>query len=243
MNRDALSMENVLEKSDTSCPLIVVDHHVLDLTDFLRRHPGGEAVLLANLGRDASADFHHVSAHARPGVRQKLRQLAVAEVDSVPLPAAWAPLGELVDHVRLVRNSFAVQLSVGRDPVHDLVYLGQSYRHLLDDHLRVFIDGFSALLGRTADPASLRRLDELSTSAQARVEATVAKADATATAAFAQWVQQHCTALLDDVIACGSAAVRALRTSCTEPADHVEEAMSVIENWVHEDDEAEPDGA
>ncbi|WP_424186668.1 cytochrome b5-like heme/steroid binding domain-containing protein [Actinokineospora sp. G85] len=238
MDQNAMPMENVLEKSDTSCPLIVVDHHVLDLTDFLRWHPGGAAVLLANLGRDASADFHHVSAHARSGVRQKLRQLAVAEVDSVPLPAAWTRLGELLDHVRLVRNSFAVQLSVGREPVHDLIYLGQSYQHLLDDHLRVFIDGFSALLGRTADPASLRRLDELSTNAQDRVEDTVAKADAAAAAVFAQWIQQHCTALLDDVIACGSAAVRALRASSAESAGRVEEAVSAIETWVQGNDEA-----
>ncbi|MEU7476887.1 cytochrome b5-like heme/steroid binding domain-containing protein [Lentzea sp. NPDC042327] len=236
-------MEDVLERSGMSCPLIVVDTQVLDVSEFLRWHPGGEAVLLANLGRDASVDFHHVSAHARPGVRHKVRQLAVAEVDDVPPPTAWAPLGELLDHIRLVRNSFAVQHSAGRNPVHDLIYLGQSYRHLLDDHLRTFVQGFSALLGRTADPAMLRRLDELSADAQARVEESLAKADTTATASLAQWIQQHCVVLLDDLIVRTSVAVRALRTSCTESADRVGEVMSVIEDWVYNDDEVELDDA
>ena len=231
-------MEDVIERSDNSCPLIVVDHQVVDLTDFMRWHPGGLAVLLANLGRNASADFHHVSAHARSGVRQKLRQLVIAEVDSVPLPEAWVPLGELLDHVRLVRNSFAVQLSVERDPVRDLVYLGQSCRHLLDDHVCAFLDGFSALLGRTADPMLLRRLDELSIDIQARIEDSLAKADATVAASCAQWIRQHCVILLNDVLACSSAAVRALRTSCAETAHRVEEAMSVIENWIHKGYEA-----
>ncbi|SDP88797.1 Cytochrome b5-like Heme/Steroid binding domain-containing protein [Lentzea jiangxiensis] len=238
-----MSMEDVFERSDTSCPLVVVDAQVLDLTEFLRAHPGGSAVLLANLGRNASADFHHVSAHARPGVRRKLQQLAVAEVDTVPLPTAWVSLGELFDHVRLVRNSFAVQLSPERDPVQDLIYLGQSYHHLLDDHLRAFVEGFSALLGRTADPALLRRLDELSSDAQSRVEDSLAKSDASATASLARWVQQHCIVLLDDSVARTSAAVRALRTSCIESAARVEEIMSVIEAWINKSDEAKRDDA
>ncbi|WP_434444114.1 cytochrome b5-like heme/steroid binding domain-containing protein [Lentzea sp. E54] len=233
-----MSIEDVLERSDESCPLMVVDHQVVDLTEFLRWHPGGLAVLLANLGRNASADFHHVPAHARPGVRQKLRQLVVAEVDSVPLPEAWVPLGQLLDYVRLVRNSFAVQHSAERDPVHDLVYFGQSCRHLLDDHLRAFLDGFSALLGRTADPVLLRRLDELSIDVQGWIEDSLAKGDPTVVASRAQSIRQHCVTVLDEVLACGSAAVRALRTSCAETARLVEETLSVIENWIHKSNEA-----
>jgi hypothetical protein len=231
-------MEDVLERSDNSCALMVVDHQVVDLTDFLRWHPGGLAVLLANLGRNASADFHHVSAHARPGVRQKLQRLVVAEVDSIRLPEEWVPLGELLDYIRLVRNSFAVQLSVERDPIHDLIYLGQSYRHLLDDHVRAFLDGFSALLGRAADPVLLRRLDELSIDVQARIEDSLAKADAAVAVSCSQWMRQHCVILLDDVLACSSSAVRALRTSCVETERLVEEAISVIEDWIHKGNEA-----
>ncbi|RDI31772.1 cytochrome b5-like protein [Lentzea flaviverrucosa] len=233
-----MSMEDVLEKSDKSCPLIVVDNQVVDLSEFLRWHPGGLAVLLANLGRDASADFHHVSAHARPGVRKKLRQLVVAEIDDVPLPEAWISLAELLDYVRLVRNSFAVQFDTERNPVHDLIYLGQSCCHMLDDHVRALLLRFSALLDRTADPVLLQQLDNLSTDAQALVEVSLAKADAITAASHARWIQQHCVTLLDDVLACSTAAARALRTSRAETAHHVEQAISLIEHWIHNTTEA-----
>jgi len=230
-----LPTEEVLEESSSSRPLVMLDDRVVDLTDFLQKHPGGPAVLLANLGRDVSADFHHVTAHHRPGVALKIRQLVVADVDSVLLPAEWAPVGELLDYTRLVRNSFEVQLNFERDPIHDLVYVGQSYRNLLDDHIRAFLGGFSALAGRDVDPVWLRRLGELSVEIEARIEDVLVSLDPILAASMSRQTRQCCVALLDDLLTCGAAAVRALRQhgpEMTTPIPYAGDALLVLTKWI-----------
>jgi len=230
-----LPTEDVLEKSSSSRPLVMLDDRVVDLTDFLQKHPGGLAVLLANLGRDVSADFHHVPAHGRPGVAFKVRQLVVSDVDSVSLPAEWAPLGELLDYARLLRNSFEVQINSERDPIHDLVYLGQSYRHLLDDHVRAFLRGFSALAGRDVDPMWLRRLDELSVEIEARIEGVLVRVDSAFAASLSKQVRQCCVALLNDLLTSGATAMRALRRhgpKMAAPTPYAEEALLVLTKWI-----------
>src|SRR4051794_16514092 len=69
--------EYVFKHAGIATPFVVLDDRVLDLSEFLERHPGGSAVLLANLGRDVTADFRHVLAHAHRGVLRTADTLAV----------------------------------------------------------------------------------------------------------------------------------------------------------------------
>ncbi|MGI8308112.1 hypothetical protein [Saccharopolyspora hattusasensis] len=83
--------------------------------------------MYANIGRDASRDYHHVSAHHRKSVARKIEQLGVARIDPRDRAEDSGEWQRLLDYQCLVRNSFAVQRDDTRDPVFELVFSGQSH--------------------------------------------------------------------------------------------------------------------
>ena len=58
-----MNLEDVSQHRSVDDCWIVIDNVVLDITNWLSQHPGGDQVLLANAGSDASALFHSVFAH------------------------------------------------------------------------------------------------------------------------------------------------------------------------------------
>ncbi|KJK33678.1 hypothetical protein UK23_45185 [Lentzea aerocolonigenes] len=216
---------------------MVLDGRVLDLSGFLEHHPGGTSVLLANLGRDVSADFHHVTAHARAAVTRKLDRQAVAEVAPLTIPPAAKDFARFVDHVRLLLNSFDVQADPARDPIPDLFYVGQLYSHFVGDHLVSLLDTLAETVGVPVEPAASQRLRRVFEAVPGRVEAVVVAADAPAATELSRQMQQRCRVLLDDLLRIGSEALGELRganvhqiTSC-----HATKMMCLANEWISEE--------
>ncbi|MET0133903.1 MAG: cytochrome b5-like heme/steroid binding domain-containing protein [Kibdelosporangium sp.] len=227
--------EFVLERADPSNPLVILDGKVVDLSDFLERHPGGPAVMLANLGRDVSADFHHVPAHSRHGVVQTVGKRVVAEVDRAVAAPATEVVRLLLGYIRLVLNSFATQLDAERDATRNLVYVGQLYCHLVGDHLRSFLNALDELLGTQTDPEITEALDRIFEVAPALVEEVIISADDLTAVDLAAHMQERCIALLRDLLSIGADAVGALRATEHENSfsPHLEKAVAAIKGWTH----------
>lgn len=229
--------ESVRAQASTSVPLVVLDGRVLDLSDFLEHHPGGPSVLLANIGRDVSADFHHVTAHARAAVTRKLDQQAIAEVSPLTIPPAAKDFARLVDYVRLLLNSFDAQADPARDPISDVFYVGQLYSHFVGDHLVSLMNTLAETADVPVDPAVSQRLRRVFEAVPGRVEEVVVAADAPTAIELSGQMQQRCRALLDDLLRIGSEALGELRdakvhqiTSC-----RATKMMCLANEWISEE--------
>jgi cytochrome b involved in lipid metabolism len=74
-----IPMEEVkLHASKSDCWL-VIDNDVLNVTAFVDKHPGGEAIL-AGCGADASDYFHGVSEHVRPLVKMLYQKMIIGKL-------------------------------------------------------------------------------------------------------------------------------------------------------------------
>ncbi|MGM1062523.1 cytochrome b5 domain-containing protein [Saccharothrix sp. Mg75] len=63
---------------------IALHGEVLDVTDFLRSHPGGVAPLATYLGTDSTAAYEHVGHHERRGIRALASRMVIGELEAVP---------------------------------------------------------------------------------------------------------------------------------------------------------------
>ncbi|MFC3456313.1 cytochrome b5-like heme/steroid binding domain-containing protein [Amycolatopsis speibonae] len=242
--RDKMPVEEVLSRASCTNPILMIDNNVVDLSGFIEHHPGGVAVLLANLGRDASADFQHVPAHSRGGVARKIVQLTVAEADFVSGSRQWGSFGNLLDHVRLMRNAFEVQSDSAREPISELVYVGQLYSQLVADHIRSFLDALSQMADIGTCPQAQKMLDQLFARALARVEYLVNKNDFPLACVIAQHMRKRCSTLLGNMLEIGVSAMGSLR-SC--PAvdglpGHVQKMQSTLIEWISEEYARDNDG-
>lgn len=59
---------------------------VIDVTDFLKAHPGGVAPIAGYLGTDATAAYEHVDHHRQAGILTRTAALAVGELRRPTLP-------------------------------------------------------------------------------------------------------------------------------------------------------------
>jgi cytochrome b involved in lipid metabolism len=59
---------------------------VVDLTDFLRAHPGGVAPLAACLGTDASAAYEHIEHHRQKGILARAASMVIGELRAPVFP-------------------------------------------------------------------------------------------------------------------------------------------------------------
>lgn len=102
---------------------------VYDVTPFMEEHPGGDEVLLACVGKDATADFEDIGHTA--SAKELMPQYCIGEVDAATIPAKlthvvtkdasrsekattsaagnWATLLQLAVPVLLLALAFALQ--------------------------------------------------------------------------------------------------------------------------------------
>ncbi|KAK8509701.1 hypothetical protein V6N13_093554 [Hibiscus sabdariffa] len=73
----------VQHKNRTDCWLLI-SGKVYDVTQFLEEHPGGDEVLLAASGKDATDDFEDVG-HS-DDARELMKKYLIGEVDSTTVP-------------------------------------------------------------------------------------------------------------------------------------------------------------
>ncbi|GMA87641.1 hypothetical protein GCM10025868_28910 [Angustibacter aerolatus] len=75
-----------------------------------------------------------MSLHSQPAVRSRLARHACARLAAAPADPTWHAWQRVLDLAVLVRNALWLQVQVPRPGGDLLVYVGQSYAHLLRDH-------------------------------------------------------------------------------------------------------------
>lgn len=234
--RNRLPVVSMADVAAHDAQWIVIDDQVLDVTDFSAHHPGGCATMYAHLGLDASADFHHVSAHHKKSVDRKVAQLVVARVgphDDAEGASEWL---RLRDYLCVLRNSFVVQRDDTRDPLTELVFSGQSYCHLLDDHIPSVMLALGDICAdvRNTCPAvdgadSIGRLRSV-------IEGILAAGDVAAARAVLEHLRDSVAKLMGPLVHIAANATRPrVCPAGGEPAPHAAQAMDHIGQWIEEE--------
>ncbi|KAI5315520.1 PREDICTED: cytochrome [Prunus dulcis] len=85
------TLAEVSAHSDRKDCWLLIDGKVYDVTKFLEDHPGGDEVLLAATGKDASNDFEDVG-HSSTA-RAMMDEFYVGDIDSssIPTKRAYTP--------------------------------------------------------------------------------------------------------------------------------------------------------
>ncbi|CAN6245335.1 unnamed protein product [Urochloa humidicola] len=79
------SFEEVAKHSDRKDCWLVIAGKVYDVTAFMEEHPGGDEVLLACTGKDATADFEDIG-HS-DDAKEMMPQYLIGEIDAASIPA------------------------------------------------------------------------------------------------------------------------------------------------------------
>ncbi|KAL6633874.1 hypothetical protein ACP70R_026545 [Stipagrostis hirtigluma subsp. patula] len=79
------SFEEVRKHSDRKDCWLIISGKVYDVTPFMEEHPGGDEVLLASTGKDATADFVDIG-HS-DDAKEMMPQYCIGEVDATTIPA------------------------------------------------------------------------------------------------------------------------------------------------------------
>ncbi|WVZ74400.1 hypothetical protein U9M48_022584 [Paspalum notatum var. saurae] len=124
------SFQEVSKHSDRKDCWLIIAGKVYDVTPFMEEHPGGDEVLLACTGKDATADFDDIG-HS-DSAKDLMPQYCIGEVDAATVPdrvtyavprdddgpkkattgagaGAWATLLQLAVPVLLLALAFALQ--------------------------------------------------------------------------------------------------------------------------------------
>merc|ERR1719183_2709988 len=88
-----LTMEEVAKHNTKADCWVVVDNKVLDVTKFLKDHPGGELAILTFAGKDATKEFNMI--HAPDVIKKYAPDALVGELGKAPAgaPASKAAAG------------------------------------------------------------------------------------------------------------------------------------------------------
>ncbi|XP_010252345.1 PREDICTED: cytochrome b5 [Nelumbo nucifera] len=83
--------EEVAEHNKTKDCWLIISGKVYDVTSFMDDHPGGDEVLLAATGKDATNDFEDVG-HS-DSAREIMEKYYIGEIDSstIPLKRTYIP--------------------------------------------------------------------------------------------------------------------------------------------------------
>ncbi|XWS76832.1 hypothetical protein CRYUN_Cryun01aG0211500 [Craigia yunnanensis] len=90
--------EDVAKHKERNSCWLLISGKVYDVTPFLEEHPGGDEVLLAASGKDATEDFEDVG-HS-DDAKEMMEKYYIGEVDSstVPVPKKFKTQASAVAH-------------------------------------------------------------------------------------------------------------------------------------------------
>uniref|UniRef100_A0ACD5ZH32 Uncharacterized protein n=1 Tax=Avena sativa TaxID=4498 RepID=A0ACD5ZH32_AVESA len=83
------AFEEVRKHSDRKDCWLIMHGKVYDVTAFMEEHPGGDEVLLACTGKDATADFEDIG-HSE-SAKEMMPQYCIGEVDAATITARPVP--------------------------------------------------------------------------------------------------------------------------------------------------------
>uniref|UniRef100_A0ACD5Z2P6 Uncharacterized protein n=1 Tax=Avena sativa TaxID=4498 RepID=A0ACD5Z2P6_AVESA len=83
------AFEEVRKHSDRKDCWLIMHGKVYDVTAFMEEHPGGDEVLLACTGKDATADFEDIG-HSE-SAKEMMPQYCIGEVDAATITAKPIP--------------------------------------------------------------------------------------------------------------------------------------------------------
>uniref|UniRef100_A0A0E0K305 Cytochrome b5 heme-binding domain-containing protein n=1 Tax=Oryza punctata TaxID=4537 RepID=A0A0E0K305_ORYPU len=79
------SFQEVSKHNDRKDCWLIIAGKVYDVSPFMEEHPGGDEVLLACTGKDATADFNDIGHTAT--AKELMPQYCIGEVDASTVPA------------------------------------------------------------------------------------------------------------------------------------------------------------
>jgi len=79
------SFEEVRKHNDRKDCWLIIAGKVYDVTPYMEEHPGGDEVLLACTGKDATADYEDIGHSA--DAKEVMKQYCIGEVDAATVPA------------------------------------------------------------------------------------------------------------------------------------------------------------
>ncbi|GKU87883.1 hypothetical protein SLEP1_g2213 [Rubroshorea leprosula] len=82
--RKVLAFEEVTKHKERDNIWLLISGKVYDVTQFMEEHPGGDEVLLAATGRDATDDFEDVG-HS-DDAKELMQKYYIAEIDPSTIP-------------------------------------------------------------------------------------------------------------------------------------------------------------
>ena len=215
---------------------LIINGRVIDVGEFVKRHPGGCAVLLAGVGRDVSADFHHVPAHHRAPVTRRLAGLSVAELEKpTDLPPLAQELGRLAEHILLVRNSFEVQRDTARPAHLQLAYYGQGLSHLIADHSSAFRRRLTDMAGPPPPAGEEKSRDLLLGKIECCISELLMTVDESRMLSLVEHIHTSTTEMLDSLLRIVAAGQRQ-DTAPQKTGEAVQQALQHIEDWTHREE-------
>ena len=70
-----------MESKTTDKVIIIIDDHKFDVTDFLKKHPGGPEIIKKYNGKDATKAFNEVRGHFDGYVDGMLDEMCIGKVE------------------------------------------------------------------------------------------------------------------------------------------------------------------
>ncbi|KAK3158602.1 hypothetical protein QOZ80_2AG0139250 [Eleusine coracana subsp. coracana] len=79
------TFEEVRKHNELNDCWLIISGKVYDVTPFMEEHPGGDDVLLASTGKDATTDYEDIG-HS-DSATEMMRQYCIGDVDMASIPA------------------------------------------------------------------------------------------------------------------------------------------------------------
>ncbi|XP_068654915.1 cytochrome b5-like [Aristolochia californica] len=87
---------------------VVIDGKIYDVTSYLDEHPGGDDVLLAATGKDATDDFEDAG-HSQ-SARDLMKDYCIGELDPSPPPPPPPPPRQIIHELEIVSKQQSINL-------------------------------------------------------------------------------------------------------------------------------------
>lgn len=132
---NTISKQEVAKHYRSDDAWLIVDNHVYDVTDYIRRHPGGRDILCAYLGRDSSKAFNQISVHARDKVDKALERMELARVSDEAPSESFQQYETLVYELQKIHAIMEMQQERDEHTATSLLFHLQAHHAFVRDHL------------------------------------------------------------------------------------------------------------